>query len=239
MNANRISCWLIALLGALSVADVPSAWSQDNRPKVGDLVEYVSGLGPTLAEIVAEPDVTGYVMVLLPTGKSVPVHPSKLRLIQRAGTPDAKVQVGAEASWSSGGVAERGQVTKVNGKWCQVRSGNATTIGWVECDTLRTGAESAAAATPKERPAAPAAALPPLLGKWENADGSAKLEFQKAGKCWISMGPLSSKCTYKPNATGVVVTLDGEDLTLALTAEDDGSLSGDPDAMIPMRFTRK
>jgi len=237
MNSRRGRVALAAIVVAGLFPGVGPVWAQSGRPKVGDLVEYTSGLGPTLAEIVAEPDATGYVVVLLPTGKSVPVNPAKLRLIQPAGTPNAKVPVGTPATWSSGGYVEQGQVTKVNGNWCQVKTAAATTVGWLECKTLRTGQEASAAAAPQKESAEPAVALPPLLGKWESADGMAKLEFQKNGKCWISMGPMSSKCTYAAKASSVVITFDGEEATFH--AEDDGSLSNDPDATIPLRFTRK
>jgi hypothetical protein len=233
-NAGR--SWLaILVLGVTLTAVAPDAMSQS--AKVGDLVEYGSGLGPTLAEIVVGPDPSGYVVVLLPTGKQVPVNTQKLRLVQRAGTPNAPIAVGEPVGWVDGHVAEKGSVVKVNGNWCQVRTASATTVGWVECKALRTAAQAAAPAKP-----APATAPkgPPikLQGNWENADGSVKLEAQAGNKCFISFGPVTGPCTYKQTANGVTVVFEGEDLVLV--ANDDGSLSsGDPDAMMPIRLKRK
>ena len=52
---NAQTSWLVALmLGVTLTALAPEAVSQ-NRAKVGDLVELVTGLGPTLAEIVDGP----------------------------------------------------------------------------------------------------------------------------------------------------------------------------------------
>jgi hypothetical protein len=50
---------------------------------------------------------------------------------------------------------------------------------------------------------------------------------------------MTGACTYKQSADGVTVTFDGEDLVLV--ANDDGSLSSasDPDAMMPIRLTKK
>ena len=89
---NAETSWLVALmLGVTLTAVAPEAVSQ-NRARVGDLVEYVSGLGPTLAEIVVDPDASGYVVILLPTGKEVPVNTQKLRLVQSAGTPNVPME---------------------------------------------------------------------------------------------------------------------------------------------------
>jgi hypothetical protein len=237
MNNARRS-WLAVLVLAVTLTAVaPDAMSQ-SRAKVGDLVEYVSGLGPTLAEIIVEPDPSGYVVVLLPTGKQVPVNTQKLRLVQSAGTPNAPIAVGEPVGWVDGHVAEKGSVVKVNGNWCQVRTASATTVGWVECKALRTAAQAAAPAKP-----APATAPkgPPikLQGNWENADGSVKLEAQAGNKCFISFGPLTGPCTYKQTANGVTVVFEEEEL--ALVANDDGSLSNasDPDAVMPIRLKRK
>ncbi len=219
----------------------PLAMAASERASVGDLVEVVSGLGPTLAEIVVGPDASGYVTIQLPTGKQVPVNTQKLRLVQKAGVPNAAISVGAAVSWLDANVMEKGSVTKVNGNWCQVKTPTATTIGWVECKDLRVAGAAAPAKSDKSAPAAiaaaGAAASIKLQGNWENADGSVKLEFQAANKCYISFGPMTGRCTYKQNAQGVDVTFDGENL--ALTANDDGSLSGAEDAMMPMRLKKK
>jgi hypothetical protein len=238
---NAQTSWLVALVfGVTFTAVAPEAVSQ-NRAKVGDLVEYTSGLGPTLAEILVGPDASGYVVILLPTGKEVPVNTQKLRLVQSAGTPNAPIAVGEPVGWVDGGVAEKGSVVKVNGNWCQVKTASATTIGWIECKALRTAAQAAAPATPAPATSAGAAkgAAVKLQGNWENADGTVKLEAQAGNKCFISFGPITGACTYKQSADGVTVTFEGEELVLV--ANDDGSLSsaGDPTAMMPIRLKRK
>jgi hypothetical protein len=240
MNNAHASCLAALVLGVTLIGVAPEAVSQ-NRATVGDLVEYVSGLGPTLAEIVVGPDASGYVVILLPTGKQVPVSTQKLRLVQSAGTPNAPIAVGEPVGWIDGDVAEKGSVVKVNGNWCQVKTASATTIGWIECKALRTAAQAAAPA--KTAPATNAAvgkgAAIKLQGNWENADGTVKLEAQAGNKCFISFGPMTGACTYKQSANGATVMFDGEELTLV--ANDDGSLSsvGDPNAMMPIRLKRK
>lgn len=230
--------------GTLLVAAATVAQPQ-SRARVGDLVEFVSGLGATLAEVVVGPDASGYVVIQVPTGKQIPVSSQKLRLIQRAGTPNVPVALGQPASWVDGHVRENGTVVKVNGNWCQVKTASATTVGWVECKVLRTGTQTAerAKASPASSavPTAAAAKGPALnlQGSWENADGTVKLEVQAAGKCFISMGPMTEKCTYRQAGGGVTVTVDGENMALA--ANDDGSLSsvGDASAMMPIRLKKK
>jgi hypothetical protein len=240
INACRISI-ITAMMGITLITVAPQARSQ--TAQVGDLVEFTSGLGPTLAEIVVGPDAGGYVVIRIPTGKQIPVNSQKLRLVQKAGTPNASIPVGAAVSWIDAHIVERGSVVKVNGSWCQVKTPSATTIGWVECKDLRTGTPSAASANAeKPAPAASSAAANPsikLPGNWENADGTVKLEFQAASKCYISFGPMTGPCTYKQSPQGVTVTFDGEDLALA--ANDDGSLSnvGGPNAMMPIRLKKK
>lgn len=226
----------VLVMGVMQLTFAAGAAAQ-GRATVGDLVEYTSGMGATLAEIVTGPDASGYVMIRIPTGKEIPVNTQKLRLVQKAGTPNASIPVGQAVSWADGHVRETGSVVKVNGQWCQVKTVNATTIGWVECSELRTGN----APSPATRPAAAqgAAPLPKLLGNWENADGTVKLEFQPGGKCFLSLGPMTSPCTWKPSATTVAVLFEGE--TLQLAANSDGSLSSvsDADAMMPIRLKRK
>ena len=90
---------------------MPSAFSQ--TAVVGDLVEIVSGLGPTLAEIVVGPDASGYVVIQLPTGIQVPVNTQKLRLVQKAGTPNASIAVGAAVGWVDAHIVEKGSVDQV------------------------------------------------------------------------------------------------------------------------------
>jgi hypothetical protein len=239
-NALRNSI-ITATMGITLIAVAPQARSQ--TAQVGDLVEVTTGLGPTLAEIVVGPDASSYVVIQIPTGKQIPVNTQKLRLVQKAGTPNASMPVGTAVSWTDANVVERGSVVKVNGNWCQVKTPSATTIGWVECKALRTSTPSAAPAnTEKPASAASSAAAKPAIklpGNWENADGTVKLEFQAASKCYISFGPMTGPCTYKQSAQGVNVNFDGEDLALA--TNDDGSLSsiGDPNATMQIRLKKK
>lgn len=230
--SNRLRC----LAFSATLAHFASA-AQAERAAVGDLVEYVSGLGPTLAEIVEGPDAANYVVVQLPTSKKVPVNLAKLRLVQKAGTPNAPMKIGESVRWVEGNVAERGSLVKVNGKWCQVKSASATTVGWVECSALDTGAKAPAKTA---EPAAPKKAHQiKLQGNWENADGMMKLELQGANKCFVSMGPISSACSYKQTVEGVNVLVDGEEMVFL--ANEDGSLSskGDSDAMMSIRLKKK
>jgi hypothetical protein len=241
MNNVLRNSIITAMMGITLIAVAPQARSQ--TAQVGDLVRVTTGLGPTLAEIVVGPDAGGYVVIQVPTGKQIPVNTQKLRLVQKAGTPNAPMPVGTAVSWIDANLVERGSVVKVNGNWCQVKTPSATTIGWVECKDLRTGAQSAAPANAeKPAPTASAAAANAAIklpGNWENADGSVKLEFQAASKCYLSFGPMTGPCTYKQSAQGVNVTFDGGDLALA--ANDDGSLSnvGDANAMMPIRLKKK
>lgn len=230
-NAFRTSI-VTGLMGLALIMIAPPAFSQ--TAVVGDLVEIVSGLGPTLAEIVVGPDASGYVVIQLPTGKQVPVNTQKLRLVQKAGTPNASIAVGAAVSWVDAHIVEKGSVVKVNGNWCQVKTPSATTIGWVECKDLRIAGQGSTPAK-AEKPSAAANPAIKLPGNWENADGTVKLEFQAASKCYISFGPMTGACTYKPSAQGVNVTFEGVDLALA--ANDDGSLSSVGD--MPMRLKKK
>jgi hypothetical protein len=238
---NAQTSWLVALvLGVTLIAAAPEAVSQ-NRARVGDLVEFVSGLGPTLAEIVVGPDASGYVVILLPTGKQIPVSTQKLRLMQSADTPNAPIAVGEPVGWIDGDVVQKGSVVKVNGNWCQVKTPSATTVGWIECKALRTAAQADAPAktAPGTNVAAGKGAGMKLQGNWENADGTVKLEAQAGNKCFISIGPMTGACTYRQTANGATVVFEGEEL--ALVANDDGSLSnvGEPNAMMPIRLKRK
>jgi hypothetical protein len=239
MAAAHRTLFSVLVAGVMHAVLAPGAASQ-SQARVGDLVEVTSGLGPTLAEVVTGPDPSGYVVIRVPTGKEMPVNTQKLRLVQPAGTPNASMPVGEAVSWVDGNVREKGSVVKVNGKWCQVKTADATTVGWVECAELRRPGAAAKASSPASSSAgAGSAPLPKLLGNWENADGSVKLEFQSAGKCYISFGPMTGPCSYTPAATGVTVTFEGE--PLRLVANPDGSLSSvnDGDGMMSMRLKRR
>ncbi len=238
MNIQKFRHTVQTAFGIFLVSISTSVFPQNAR--VGDLVELVTGLGPTLAEVIVEPDASGYVTIELPTGKKVPVNTQKLRLKQAAGTPNASVAVGAAVSWTDGGYVEKGNVVKVNGEWCLVKTPNSTTIGWMECKALRIAGQANAPKKEAE-PAAGAAEKSiaiQLQGNWENADGTVKLEFQKANKCYFSFGPMTGPCTYKQTSKGVNVNMDGDDMQLI--ANDDGSLSNsNPDGMMPIRLKKK
>jgi hypothetical protein len=234
---NRISHLVVGLTLTAAVSLVAA---QNNKVSVGDLVEIVSGMGPTLGEVIDGPDPSNYILLQIPTGKKVPVNAGKVRLVQKAGTPNAAINAGEPVSWVDGNVRENGNVVKVNGDWCQVKSPTATTIGWVECKSLRTAAQTAApkaADKPTAGAGADKAVAIKLPGNWENADGMTKLEFQAGNKCYISISSMTSACTYKQTAAGVTVTMDGEDMVFM--ANDDGSLSNAPNADMPVRLKKK
>ena len=171
----------------------------------------------------------------------MPVNTQKLKLVQPAGTPHASIAVNEAVRWVDGGVAEMGSVVKVNGNWCQVKTASATTIGWIECKSLRTAARAAptAAPAPATNAAAGKGVAVQLQGNWENADGTVKLEARAGNQCFISFGPVTGACTYKQTATGVAVMFDSEEWVF--NANDDGSLSsaGGPSAGMSIRLKRK
>ena len=232
---NRIS-YLVVGLTLTAVVSLVAA--QNNKLGVGDLVEFVTGMGPTLGEVVEGPDPSNYILLRIPTGKQLPVNAGKVRLVQKAGTPNAAINAGEEVSWVDANVREKGNVVKVNGNWCQVKTPTATTIGWIECKSLRTAAQ---AAKPADKPAAGTgsqkAVAIKLPGNWENSDGMMKVEFQSGNKCYFSISSLTSPCTYKQSASGVTVTMD--DVDMVFTANDDGSLSNAPNADMPVRLKKK
>lgn len=173
---NRIS-YLVVGLTLTAVVSLVAA--QNNKLGVGDLVEFVTGMGPTLGEVVEGPDPSNYILLRIPTGKQLPVNAGKVRLVQKAGTPNAAINAGEEVSWVDANVREKGNVVKVNGNWCQVKTPTATTIGWIECKSLRTAAQ---AAKPADKPAAgtgsQTAVAIKLPGNWENSDGIVLLLHQ-------------------------------------------------------------
>jgi hypothetical protein len=237
MNTPLRLTSLRGALGALLVSVALFAHAQTGRFNKGDLVEYTSAFGPTMGEVITGPDPSNYYLL------AIPGHAEKMRLVQRAGTPDAAMAVGESVSWTDANIAEKGSVVKVRGAWCQVKSASATTFGWVECKALRTAKQNAkppSAAAGKEDTAAGDAAgttTANLDGDYENADGSMKLELQGKGKCYISLGPMTGDCTYKQNGKKVVVRFEDEDMVL--TANNDGSLTNAPEGGMPMRFKKR
>ncbi len=78
MNIQKFRHTVLTAFGMFLMSIATSVFSQNAR--VGDLVELVTGLGPTLAEVIVEPDASGYVTIQLPTGKKVPVNTQKVAL---------------------------------------------------------------------------------------------------------------------------------------------------------------
>jgi hypothetical protein len=233
MNNARRNSIITAMVGITLITVAPLARSQ--TAQVGDLVEFTSGLGPTLAEIVVGPDASGYVVIRIPTGKQIPVNTQKLRLVQKAGTPNASIPVGAAVSWIDAHIVERGSVVKVNGNWCQVKTPSATTIGWVECKDLRTGKNDAttAPAAPAESaaPKATAAAAAAISGTYQNAEGNTSIEFLPAGKAHLSLHGMGGPATYKVAGNKLTLMVD-DDAAIEFTINPDNSLTGPPDGYL-------
>lgn len=64
---------------------------------------------------------------------------------------------------------------------------------------------------------------------YAGADGVVRIEFQSDGKAHLSVGALSTPCTYKE--AGKTLTLTCEDETTEFTIGDDGALNGPPAGM--------
>jgi hypothetical protein len=137
MNMPRRLQILSALICFVLLSAAPLARSQTGRFNICDLVEYLSPFGPTLGEVLSGPDPSSYYLLAIPGKEDFAIHADKLRVVQRAGTPNAAIDVGEAVSWTEANVADNGKVVKVHGAWCQVKSLSATTIGWVECKALR------------------------------------------------------------------------------------------------------
>ena len=235
--------WVISLVASIWFTSFVSAAEPKkagDRGSVGDLVEFTTGMGPMLGEVINGPDPSNYYMILVPGQGELPMNGSKLRLIQRAGTPNAAFKPGDEVGIREGNTVTRGNVVRVNGKWCQVKA--QLLDGWVECSELRTakkntGAKDAAAA-PSDAPAAPSseaakkAGPSPLVGTYENADGKTVLEFLAEGKAYLSFHGVTNDCSHSGNVKKVTVTCDGVDTAFVFTVNSDGSLAGPPDSFI-------
>lgn len=235
--------WVISLLASIlftSFVFAAEPKKAAGRGGAGDLVEFTTGMGPMLGEVINGPDPSNYYMVLVPGKGEVPMNGAKLRLIQSAGTPNAPFKPGDEVGIRENGTVTRGNVVKVNWKWCQVKA--HLLDGWVECSELRTaknraGAKDAAAA-PSDAPTAPSsdtakkAGPSPLLGTYENADGKTVLEFLAEGKAYFSFHGVTNDCSHSGNAKKVTVTCDGVDTAFVFTVNSDGSLAGPPDSFV-------
>ena len=196
---------------------------------IGDLVEFTTGMGPMLGEVINGPDSSNYYGILVPSKGEKPINGAKLRLIQRAGVANAAVAVGTAVKWSEGGIIEKGNVVKVNGNWCQVKTPSATTIGWVECKSLRVAGQANAPAPPAETaapapPEATAAAAAAISGTYQNAEGNTSIEFLPAGKAHLSLHGMGGSATYK--VAGNKLTLVFEDVPMEFIINPDNSLTG-------------
>ena len=203
----------------------------DGRFGVGDLVEFTTGMGPMLGEVLNGPDPSNYYGILIPSRGEKPINGAKLRLIQRAGGANAAIATGAAVSWSEGGFREKGNVVKVNGNWCQVKTPSATTIGWVECKSLRVAGQANAPAAAAETatatsapPEATAAAAAAISGTYQNAEGNTSIEFLPAGKAHFSIHGAGGPVTYK--VAGNKLTLMLDDVPMEFTINPDNSLTG-------------
>ncbi|MCC7546292.1 MAG: hypothetical protein IT532_00855 [Burkholderiales bacterium] len=201
---------------------------------LGDLAEYVSGMGPTVGEVTVGPDESGYVVLSVPGAGEVPVHASKLRLLQRGGKPAAAFKAGEVVDLRTQGTILRAKVVKVNGAWCQLEAPG--TVGWAECRELKLAKDGAVPAAADAEPAAAAPARTaasgpsPLAGTYANADGGVQIEFKPKGVAFMSMQGLTMECTHKGTAMLVVLTCDDEDLQFKV--DDDGALRGPPDSFV-------
>lgn len=237
---------LLASFAVASFAVAAEPKAPGGRIAVGDLAEYVSGLGPMLGEVLSGPDASSYYLLLVPSAGEVPIHATKLRLVQRGGAPKAPfnprdiVDVRTDSN-----MVQRASVVKVNRGWCQVQA--PSVVGWAECKGLRVvqraGNGQAAAQTRPEEGAQPPSAPPaPVSGKpgkatgstlrgtYQNANGEAVIEFLSEGKAFFSFHGVTGACTHKQNGKDVILTCDDEDMVF--TVNDDGSLAGPPDSFV-------
>ena len=60
--------------------------------------------------------------------------------------------------------------------------------------------------------------------------GVVKVEFKPDGKAFLSMGPMTTSCTYAQKAKTITLMCEGD--STDLTMGDDGALSGPPDGMM-------
>lgn len=60
--------------------------------------------------------------------------------------------------------------------------------------------------------------------------GVVKIEFKSGGEAHMSMGPISTPCTYSQSGKTLTLTCEGE--TTEFKVDDDGALIGPPDGML-------
>ncbi|HEY2891855.1 MAG TPA: hypothetical protein VGJ31_14560 [Dongiaceae bacterium] len=71
---------------------------------------------------------------------------------------------------------------------------------------------------------------------YEGAGGAFSVEFQSGGKAVTTIAGNKVDCTYAEDSKTVTLTCEGQ--PVALTVNDDGSLSGPPDGMMG-KLTKK
>lgn len=204
---------------------------------VGDLAEYVSGLGPIIGEVVSGPDPWGYYVLSVPASGDAPIKADKLQLIQRAGTPNAAFSPGDVVDVRTNLGPTRASVVKVNGGWCRLQA--PAMVGWAECKELRVVRRADGSEVPAAQPAPAPTAAPaksatggssPLIGTYANADSSVQIEFKPKGTAFFSLQGLTQECTHKGTAQAIVLTCFDEDMQF--TVDDDGALRGPPDSFV-------
>jgi hypothetical protein len=124
------------LLGCASLIASTLAFAQTNtRLREGDLVEFEGTYGPVIGEVISGPDPSIYYLLAIPGAEDFAIHREKLRLLQRAGAPQAAVTVGSPVKWKHRDKLRSGRIEKVNGAWCRVEAASAGTA-WIECRDL-------------------------------------------------------------------------------------------------------
>ena len=216
----------------------------DGRFGVGDLVEFTTGMGPMLGEVLNGPDPSNYYGILIPSRGEKPINGAKLRLIQRADAPNDSFKPGDAVKFrGDGNSIYSGNVVKVKGAWCQVEAPGV--LGWVECKGLRTaknGATSTPAAseesTASAAPKATAAAAAAISGTYQNAEGNTSIEFLPAGKAHLSLQGLGGPATNKVAGNKLTLMV-GDDAAIEFTINPDNSLTGPPDGYLSRMKKKK
>lgn len=233
LSSHRVRAAALHLLALFVFSFAALAADPKGRLGVGDLAEFTSGMGPTVGEVVEGPDPSGYYVLLIPGAGQRPINGNKLRLVQRAGAPNAKFKPGDIVDVRTGSGPLRASVVKVNGGYCQLQAPG--TVGWAECKGLKLVRGANGETPPPEAASAPAApakstasGTAPLKGTYANTDGTAVLEFVSGGKAHFSFHGVSTPCTQKGSAKAVTLTCDGEDLEFKV--DDDGALAGPADS---------
>ena len=103
---NFAQAWVVSFLLAISLTTSTFAAEpkkSDSRIAVGDLVEFTTGMGPMLGEVINGPDPSNYYGILVPSRGEKPINGAKLRLIERAGAPNASFKPGDAVDFRGNG----------------------------------------------------------------------------------------------------------------------------------------